>query len=107
MSQLATIVVRTAAEADSGGSSFEWPTVILILGVLFTAFCVFVAVVSTRHEERKLRISTGQEEAVRQLVDRYEQLAATTLDAQQRTAADVAELRARATAIENLLRSVG
>ncbi len=106
MSQLATIVVRTAAEADSGGSSFEWPTVILILGVLFTIFCVFVAVISMRHEERKLRISTGQEEAVRQLVDRYEKLAATTLDAQQRTAADVAELRARATAIENLLRSV-
>ncbi len=106
MSQLATFVVRTAAEADSGGNSFEWPTVILILGVLFTAFCVFVAVVSTRHEERKLRISTGQEEAVRKLIDRYEQLAATTLDAQQRTAADVAELRARATAIEQILRSV-
>lgn len=106
MSQLATIAVRMAAESDSGGSSIEWPQVILILGVLFTAFCVFVAVVSMRHEERKLRISTGQEDAVRALVDRYEHLAATTLDAQQRTAADVAELRARAAAIEQLLRSV-
>ena len=106
MSQLATIVVRTAAEADSGGSSIEWPSVILILGVLFTIFCVFVAVISTRHEDRKLRISTGQEEAVRKLVDRYEQLAAASLDAQQRMAADVAELRARATTIEQLLRSV-
>ena len=106
MSQLATIAVRMAAESDPGGTSIEWPQVILILGVLFTAFCVFVAVVSMRHEERKLRISTGQEDAVRALVDRYEQLASTTLDAQQRTAADVADLRARAAAIEQLLRSV-
>ncbi len=106
MSQLATIAVRMAAESDSGGRQIEWPTVILILGLLFIAFCVFIGVVSMRHEERKLRISTGQEDAVRALVDRYEQLAATTLDAQQRTAADVAEIRARATAIEQLLRSV-
>lgn len=106
MSQLATTVARAAAEADTGGRTIEWPMVILILGLLFIAFCVFVAVASMRHEERKLRISTGQEEAVRALVDRYEQLAATTLDAQQRTAADVAELRARAASIEQLLRSV-
>lgn len=106
MSQLATIVVRTAADAGSGGRSIEWPTVILVLGIVFTGFCVFVAVISTRHEDRKLRISSSQEEAVRALVDRYEQLASSTLDAQQRTAADVAELRARAAAIEQLLRSV-
>ena len=106
MSQLATAVVRTAADADPPGNPIEWPTVILVLGLLFIAFCVFVAVASMRHEERKLRISTGQEEAVRKLVDRYEQLASTTLDAQQRAAADVAELRSRTAAIEQILRSV-
>jgi hypothetical protein len=43
---------------------------------------------------------------VRQLVGRYEQLAASILDAQQRTATDVAELRSRATSIEQILRTV-
>jgi hypothetical protein len=38
-------------------------------------------------------------------VKRYEQLAENTLDAQQRTAADVAELRSRAASIEQILRT--
>jgi hypothetical protein len=39
-------------------------------------------------------------------VRRYEQLAETTLDAQQRVAADVSELRSRTTSIEQILRTV-
>lgn len=106
MSQLATRVALAAAEADSGGRTIEWPTVILILGLLFIGFCLVIALISMRHEGRKLTIDQAQQEAVRALVDRYEQLASSTLDAQQRTAADVAELRARAASIEQLLRSV-
>ena len=48
----------------------------------------------------------GQEDALRQLVGRYEQLAENTLDAQQRVAADVSELRSRAASIEQILRTV-
>jgi len=55
---------------------------------------------------RKAQIKAGQEDALRQLVTRYEQLAENTLDAQQRTAADVSELRTRTAAIEQLLRTV-
>ena len=55
---------------------------------------------------RKAQIKAGQEDALRQLVTRYEQLAENTLDAQQRTAADVSELRTRVAAIEQLLRTV-
>ena len=106
MSQLATSLAVVVAEADSGDRTIGWPTVILILGLLFIAFCVLVAMVSMRHEGRKLTIDQAQQEAVRALVDRYEQLASATLDAQQRTAADVAELRARAASIEQILRSV-
>jgi large-conductance mechanosensitive channel len=106
MSQLATRVAAAAAEADSGGRTIEWPTVILILGLLLIAFLVFVSILSTQHETKKLHIDTAQQEALRSLVDRYEQLASSTLDAQQRTAADVAELRARAASIEQILRSV-
>jgi hypothetical protein len=43
---------------------------------------------------------------MRQLVRRYEQLAENSLDAQQRVAADVAELRSRAASIEQILRTV-
>ena len=55
---------------------------------------------------RKAQIKAGQEDGLRQLVTRYEQLAENTLDAQQRTAADVSELRTRTAAIEQLLRTV-
>jgi ABC-type phosphate transport system auxiliary subunit len=57
-------------------------------------------------EFRKTRIVARQEEDLRQLVRRYEQLAENTLDAQQRVAADVAELRSRASSIEKILRTV-
>ena len=55
---------------------------------------------------RKIKIAAGGQEEIRQLVDRYEQLAEKTMDAQQRAAADIAELRSRTTAIEQILRSV-
>ncbi|MDF2738729.1 MAG: putative rane protein [Actinomycetia bacterium] len=57
-------------------------------------------------ELRKTRMVAGQEDDLRQLVRRYEHLAESTLDAQQRVAADVSELRSRATSIEQILRTV-
>jgi len=84
----------------------EWPTVILILGILVVALSVFVAVVASFDERRKDRLKLGREDELMQLVKRYEQLAENTMDAQKRIATDVAELRTRATAIEKILRSV-
>jgi hypothetical protein len=84
-----------------------WPVVVLILGVLTLALCVWAAFYSMQHERRKLAVDTSHVEEVRQLVGRYEQLAAGTLDAQTRAAADLAELRARAAAIEKILSTVG
>lgn len=77
----------------------DWPVVVLILGIS-------VISVGTLSELYKMRIKAGQEDALRQLVRRYEQLAENTLDAQQRTAADVSELRSRTASIEQILRSV-
>lgn len=74
----------------------------LIVAVIFligAAMYVFL-------EIRKAKIVGGQEDALRQLVSRYEQLAENTLDAQQRVAADVSELRSRTNAIEQILRTV-
>jgi hypothetical protein len=86
--------------------SWTWPQVVLILGLALLLFCVFVAVASFIAEQRKAAMSAGQENDLRQLVQRYEQLAEKTLDAQQRTAADVSEMRSRLGSIEQILRTV-
>jgi anti-sigma-K factor RskA len=57
-------------------------------------------------ESRKMKIAAQQDADLRQLVSRYEQLAEKTLDAQQRSAADVSELRSRTASIEQILRTV-
>lgn len=83
-----------------------WPTTILILGLTGLAILLLLASLATWHEFRKTKLTANQENDLRQLIHRYEQLAENTMDAQQRTAADVAELRSRTTAIEQILRTV-
>jgi hypothetical protein len=84
----------------------NWPTAILVLGVLTLALSLWASIVAFRHERTKLNFDTSHVEEVRALVSRYEQLAAGTLDAQTRAAADVAELRVRTASIEQILRTV-
>lgn len=84
----------------------EWPTVILLLGVLVVVLIVGIAVVTTRLESRKLDLDQARADEVKRLVGRYEELAASTLDAQTRAAADLAELQTRVVGIERVLRTV-
>ena len=86
--------------------TWTWPQVILILGLGMLAFCVFVAIVAFVEEHRKVAMVAGQENDLRQLVQRFEQLSEKSLDAQQRTASDVSEVRARLVSIEQILRTV-
>jgi hypothetical protein len=91
---------------NTSAQSVSWPESIAFLGlVVFTMFIIGIAI-SAWLEIRKTRVVSGQEDAMRQLVSRYEKLAEGTLDAQQRTATDVADLRARTAAIEQILRTV-
>ncbi|HCT77876.1 MAG TPA: hypothetical protein DGG94_04355 [Micromonosporaceae bacterium] len=83
-----------------------WPGVILTLGALALATFLIVALIASVHEFRKTKLVAAQEDGLRQLVRRYEQLAENTLDAQQRVAADVSELRSRTASIEQILRTV-
>lgn len=83
-----------------------WPSVVLILGIVLFVFLLTAAVIAFVSENRKIKIDAARENDLRQLVDRYEQLAEKTMDAQQRTAADVAELRSRTASIEQILRTV-
>ena len=88
------------------GAETTWPEAIIFLGVLLAALFLIGIAVAGFLEFRKTRLLAAQEDNLRQLVRRYEQLAETTLDAQQRVAADVSELRSRATSIEQILRTV-
>lgn len=83
-----------------------WPGAILVLGVLLMATTLIGGSMSVFLELRKAKLQAMEREDLRQLVQRYEKLAENTLDAQQRAAADVAELRSRTVSIEQILRTV-
>jgi hypothetical protein len=85
---------------------WDWPEVILVLGLLTLGLCLLGGYAATRIENRRIKVQEAQVDELRQLVSRYEKLAETTLDAQQRTATDVSELRTRTAAIEQILRTV-
>jgi hypothetical protein len=87
-------------------AGWTWPETILVLGIIFMAVLVLGGAVATWHESRKTKLLARQEDDLRQLVRRYEQLAENTLDVQQRVSADVSELRSRTAAIEQILRTV-
>jgi hypothetical protein len=86
--------------------ALSWPESIAFLGMIVFIMFLVGASAATWLEYRKTKLVTNQEEGMRQLVSRYEQLAENTLDAQQRVAADVSELRSRTASIEQILRSV-
>jgi hypothetical protein len=90
----------------AAATSTSWPEAVLILGLVALGLMAIGGVAASRRESRKLKLVAGQEDALRQLVSRYEQLAEKSLDAQQRVAADVSELRSRTSSIEQILRTV-
>src|SRR5205823_417707 len=83
-----------------------WPETGAFIGLLVFVMFLLGAGAGTWLEYRKTKIAASQDESLRQVVSRYEQLAEKSLDAQQRAAADISELRSRTSAIEQILRSV-
>jgi len=86
--------------------AMSWPEVIFYLGVLILVTFLLALFIVGTFETRKAKLQAGQADDLRQLVRRFEQLAENTLDAQQRVAADVAELRTRTASVEQILRTV-
>jgi ABC-type phosphate transport system auxiliary subunit len=86
--------------------TFAWPDAAAFLGILLAVTVLIGGAMAAFVELRKTRMVAGQEEDLRQLVRRYEHLAENSLDAQQRVAADVSELRSRTASIEQILRTV-
>jgi hypothetical protein len=86
--------------------ALSWPESVAFIGLVILIIFILGASAATWLEYRKTKLVAAQEDSLRQLVSRYEQLAEKTLDAQQRVAADVSELRSRTTSIEQILRTV-
>ena len=88
---------------DSGTT---WPEAILILGIVLAVLLLIGGAAATVLESRKMKVAAQGTPTSGKMVGRYEQLAETTLDAQERTAADVSELRSRTASIEQIVRTV-
>jgi hypothetical protein len=86
--------------------TFTWPDAAAFLGILLAVTVLIGGAMAAFVELRKTKIVAGQEDDLRQLVRRYEHFAENALDAQQRVAADVSELRSRTSSIEQILRTV-
>jgi hypothetical protein len=86
--------------------TISWPVAIIIIFVIFMAVVLYGGAKDRHFKLQKAQITADREQELKQLVGRYEQLAASTLDAQQRVAADVSELHTRTTSIEQILRTV-
>ena len=82
------------------------PEAAVFIGLLVAVIVLISGAMAAFIDLRKTRMLAGQEDELRQLILRYEHLAENSLDAQQRTATDLVELRARTTAIEQILRTV-
>ena len=87
-------------------TDITWPDAAAFIGIVIAVLVLIGGAMAAFVELRKTKIVAGQEDDLRQLVRRYEYLAENTLDAQQRVAADVSELRSRTSSIEQILRTV-
>jgi hypothetical protein len=96
-------MIYAAASTDD---AINGPEVAVFIAFMFAIIFVIGIASSMFLELRKTRALAGQEDALRQLVNRYEQLAENSLDAQKRIAVDLSELRTRTAAIEQILRTV-
>lgn len=91
---------------DPLGGEMSWPTTVFLLVVVIVAAFLIALVIVGLFEGRKEKRAAARADDLRQLVHRFEKLAENTLDAQQRSAVDLAELRTRTASIEHILRSV-
>jgi hypothetical protein len=87
-----------------------WSDVVFVsifgFGTIVLVFTAALLLIRWFVDYRKTKLVAGREDGYRRLLDRYEQLAASTMDAQQRAATDLAELRTRVSSMEQLLRTV-
>ena len=84
----------------------NWSETVFLLGTMLLGTVILIIALAAFIDYRKAKLGIDQVEGLRQLVQRYEMLAENTMDAQQRTAADLSDLRSRTASIEQILRTV-
>ena len=82
------------------------PEAVAFIALMAAVMVLLGGAIAAFVQLRKAKIVAGQQDDLRQLVRRYEHLAENTLDAQQRIAADLSELRSRTASVEQILRTV-
>ena len=90
------VALQSFTWADAAGAAVVALAVVALVGFAVAGFV----------QLRTAKIKAGQEDDLRQLVRRYEHLAESSFDAQQRAATDLSEMRSRTVSIEQLLRTV-
>ena len=92
------------------GNDTPWSSealgIMFAFGFLALVTVLVVVLVRAVADYRKAKMIAGNEQQYRTLVQRYEQLAETTLDAQQRACTELVELRTRVAGVEQVLRTV-
>ncbi len=86
--------------------SFSWPDAAAVTALALAAVALVGFAIAGFVQLRTSKMKAGQEDNLRQLVRRYEHLAESTLDAQQRAVTDLSEMRSRTVSIEQMLRTV-
>jgi hypothetical protein len=86
--------------------TFSWPDAVAVTALALAAVALVGFAVAGFVQLRTTKLRAGQEDDLRQLIRRYEHLAETSLDAQQRAASDLSDMRARTASIEQILRTV-
>jgi hypothetical protein len=84
----------------------DWMAVFFGLGFLVLATIITVVVLTQVGSYSRARIARRQEDRFRELGERYEALARSAADHQERATAELAEIRERLSAIEKILREV-
>jgi hypothetical protein len=88
-------------------SNITWPEAAALLVVPLTVIVLLGGAMAAFVELRMTKLAAGREDDLRRLVRRYEHLTENALEAQQRVAAGMSELRTRTTSTEPILRTVG
>ena len=97
---------RSTPDGRRNPQTFSWADATAFIVLLVAAIALIGMAIAAFVQLRKAKIMADQENDLRQLVGPYEHLAENILDAHQRVAVDMSELRSRTASIEQILRTV-
>jgi hypothetical protein len=92
---------------DNGDGFEGWPLAIFLIGFFIAIAAVLIVAIWQGFASYRARVSVAREGAYRQLADDAIRAQERTADRLDRTAAELAELRAHTAELERMLKEVG